>query len=183
MSDSSVEFSRPVRVSELPASGLHVQFEADDDERAALAGRLGVEAVLALGIDVTIVPGESGVLSVRGRVTGEVEQICSVSLDTMVNAISEPVAASFIRGKSRKLETDADGEYVIDPEAEEDEPEVLEGTALDIGEIAAEHAVLAVDPFPRKPDADTIAIPDSGVPDEGPFAVLKAMKGSKAGES
>jgi len=53
-----------------------------------------------------------------------------------------------------------------------------EGGAIDLGEAVAETLALALDPFPRSPDADA-ALREAGVlseEDAGPFAALKALK-------
>lgn len=41
-------------------------------------------------------------------------------------------------------------------DVERDEPEPLEGTILDLGEIVAEELALSLDPYPRGPLADEI---------------------------
>ena len=62
------------------------------------------------------------------------------------------VEAEFDRLFSRDLPAEAEGEVEIDAEAETPEP--LVGGRLDLGEILAEELSLALDPYPRAPEAD-----------------------------
>jgi hypothetical protein len=45
------------------------------------------------------------------------------------------------------------GEMLIDPEGE-DLPETFAGNSIDVGALAEEFFELALDPYPRKPDAE-----------------------------
>ena len=70
-------------------------------------------------------------------------------------------------------------EVVIDPGAP-DPPELLEGPTIDIGELAEEYFVLAIDPYPRAPGAALPAdvVDDAESPKDSPFAALaKLAKG------
>ena len=53
-----------------------------------------------------------------------------------------------------------------------------EGSAVDLGEAAAQTLALALDPFPRSPTADEKlrAAGVIGEEEAGPFAALKALK-------
>jgi len=70
-------------------------------------------------------------------------------------------------------------------ELSEDDCDTVEftGSAIDLGEAAAETLVLSLDPFPRAAGADAV-LREAGVLEEGeagPFAALKALK-DKLGE-
>ena len=63
-----------------------------------------------------------------------------------------------------------------------DEVEPLEGDVLDLGEVASEELFLALDPYPRLPDAAlTDFVPEAEVGEESkhPFAALAALKRKK----
>ena len=63
-------------------------------------------------------------------------------------------------------------EVVLDAEAEDVEP--LVAGAIDIGEAVAQQLSLALDPFPRAPEALALsAEPPQGEAVDSPFAVLK----------
>ena len=72
------EFSRVIDVRNLPAGALTLV--ANADERAALARRIGIEAVERLTAEVTLIPA-GGVIAVSGRVTAAVIQLCGISND------------------------------------------------------------------------------------------------------
>jgi hypothetical protein len=58
-----------------------------------------------------------------------------------------------------------------------------DGTAIDVGEAVAQSLALALDPYPRAPDAEA-ALKEAGVTSEaetGPFAALAALKGKPKG--
>ena len=56
-----------------------------------------------------------------------------------------------------------------------DGPEPLAGGAVDLGAIATEFLILAIDPYPRKPGA-VFEPPDVGDDSDQPFAALAALK-------
>ena len=89
----------------------------------------------------------------------------------MTSELREPVELAFAppRAGEPAEQTDA-----IDPAAA-DEPEVLLDGVADLGVAATEFLVLAIDPYPRKPDA-VFEAPKTD--DEGahPFAALAALK-------
>ena len=67
---------------------------------------------------------------------------------------------------------DAD-EGVTDPPAA---PEPIENGVIDLGRLATDALFLAIDPYPRKPDAVFEAPDVAPDPEDHPFAALKAFK-------
>ncbi len=71
----------------------------------------------------------------------------------------------------------AGAELHVDPEAD-DPPELLEGSSIDLGTLALEYFVLAIDPYPRAPGAELLA--EAADPPESesdsPFAALAALQ-------
>ncbi|PIP96957.1 MAG: hypothetical protein COW75_09460, partial [Rhodobacterales bacterium CG18_big_fil_WC_8_21_14_2_50_71_9] len=104
-------------------------------------------------------------------------QVCVVTLEPVDTDFAEPFER-FFAPKARLDEAAG----LLDPEGEET-VEAL-GEAIDLGEIAAEAAALAIDPYPRKPEAafDGVLTGPPGVApltDEAarPFAGLATLKG------
>lgn len=163
------EFSRPVAAHTLPRSGREVTIEADAAERAALARRFGLIALDRLRAQFRLRPGAGGTIAVHGTLSAAVVQRCVVTLDPLPAEIEEEVEAVFADAPAGP---DAD-EIEIDPLAAEVEP-LVDGR-IDLGELAAQHLSLALDPYPRSPDAPPLEdAPEP--PAEGmrrPFAVLK----------
>ena len=140
--------------SKLPNSGLPVSLNPNSQEADYIAGDLGVEKLLELQIDITAYPWNSGGVRIKGNFAGVVEQECVITLSPLENAVSGSFERLFMPS-SRRVESRneiVDGELLLDPEAEEG-PDQLEQDLLDLWEVALEEIVLAVDLFPRAPDA------------------------------
>ena len=164
------EFSRMIDVRNLPAGAL--KLEANADERAALARRIGIEAVERLTAEVTLIPA-GGVIAVSGKVSAAVVQLCGISNDPFPTLIDEPLTLRFVQGIAPHK---PDEELEIDAEAC-DEIE-FEGTQFDLGEQIAQTLSLAIDPYAVGPDAERVR-KEAGLSDaasSGPFAALAALK-------
>ena len=173
MSDQAPEFSRLVDVNRIPVEGFEETIAADPDECTHLAERLGVVRLLALTATFTLMPWRHGGVRVRGRVRAEVEQTCVVSLDNFVAIVSEDVERCFVGDN----EPGRSGVVVDVDSLEGDEPDLVSDGKIDLGELAAETLVLALDPYPRKPGATFAAVGHdqtggSPVQRESPFGVL-----------
>lgn len=163
------EFSRPERLDMIGASERSVTVMADADERRRLAGRFGLMSVAALA-GVFRLHQEAAGVRVRGQVTAAVTQACSIAGDPLPAAVDEPVDLLFVAAPSDsgdEIEL-ADGSIDI---------MFHDGSVIDLGEVAAETMALALDPFPRGPNADAV-LRDAGVVGEGeagPFGALAGL--------
>jgi uncharacterized metal-binding protein YceD (DUF177 family) len=165
------EFSRPYRLDELGGGARVVTIEADEAERAALAVRFGLIQIDALAVTAELVR-EGGAVVATGNLRAGVVQACVASGDPVPAQIAEDFALRFLP------EAEVDGAEEI--ELHENDLDVVpyEGSAVDLGEAAAQTLALALDPFPRAPDAEE-KLRAAGViaeQDAGPFAALKALK-------
>ena len=168
------EFSRPVPLDRIGVKEKSFAIEANPQECRELAKRLGIPSVRSVRADVALKLIRGGKLvALRGRLQAEIEQICVVTLEPVVNRIDE----EFSRFYSVE-EGPQPAEVVIDL-AEEESPDPIENGQIDIGEAAAEHLALAMDPFPRAPGVTFEPPPEStkqAPPEEeakpNPFAVL-----------
>ncbi len=144
------EFSRPLVVDRVPALGVEESIEATPEERAQLARRLDLPAILELKARFDAKPWRRGGLSLKGVVEAEIEQICVVTLEPFRSRIEEEVERYYLGETSG-------GHHPVVLSLEslgEDEPEIVEDGAVDLGEVAAETLGLALDPYPRKPGAE-----------------------------
>jgi uncharacterized metal-binding protein YceD (DUF177 family) len=168
------EFSRPVEIADIGSEGVSVAIEADASERQALARRFGLVSLEKLTAAATISPVSRSLFRVAGSFEAEVVQSCVVTLDPVPARLVESFSALFGEGGPGLA-------ALVDTREGEDEPEPIEGEAIDLGEAVAQHLSLALDPYPRKPGA---TLPDEYVPgpdsaDSGrvkPFAGLGALK-------
>lgn len=172
----AVEFSRPVAVERLGHDERRYEIEANAGERAALAERYGILAVVSLTARLLLkrLPGGS-LVRLAGRFSADVVQSCVVSLDPVPAHLEEDFVLTYA------TERDADagaGEVVVDLD-DEDPPEPIENGMIDLGEAAAEHLALALDPFPRAANATFQggdAPADEPPAKANPFAALVSLK-------
>ena len=177
-SQEAPEFSRPVEVEALGAEGAAFEIEANPEERGALARRFGLLGLDRLRAEVTVAPVSRRLFRVNGRLEAEVVQSCVVTLEPVAGVVRESFSALF--GEA------GPGAAALLPEAEEEVPEPIELGRIDIGEVAAQHLSLGLDPYPRRPGA---AVPDQYVADPpgaeergaGPFAGLAGLRGRTEG--
>lgn len=163
------EFSRAWPVDALPERP--VEAEADAAERAALARRFAVPEVRRLGFRAAARPWRGGVI-VEGEVEADLVQTCVITLEPVETSLRDRFERRFLP------ESRLDAHDPSDLDAPDPLPD-----ALDLGEIAAEAAALAIDPYPRKPGATfegRMVTPPGAEPlDEQaarPFAGLAALK-------
>lgn len=163
------EFSHPLRVDTIGEGARTEHVEADVAERAALAQRFGLIAIDRLAGDFTISRDASGIL-VAGRVSAAATQACSITGEPLPARIDEEARLRFVDNLEGGEEVELDDDAIdVLP---------LEGAAIDLGEVAAETLVLALDPFPRGPNAEA-ALKEAGVLSEseaGPFGTLAGLK-------
>jgi hypothetical protein len=162
-------WSVPVRVEEVPETGLGMHLCADNDMRERIARIADVLALPRMEADFTITSRGRG-LRVVGEVSATVKQTCVISLDPIENEITEPVDLIF------EPAPDSDFPGLARGEPEGEPPELLQGGCVDLGAIATEFLLLGIDPYPRKPGA-TFAPPAADAATDGPFAALAALKG------
>ncbi|WP_343713001.1 DUF177 domain-containing protein [Inquilinus sp.] len=169
------EFSRPIRVNTLPRDGRTIAIEADEAERAALARRFDLLALDEFKARFTLTQGRGDTVVVAGTLAAAVVQRCVVTLDPVPATVEDEIEAVFAARDGRD-----EAEVEVDPLAAEVEP-LVDGR-IDLGELAAQHLSLALDPYPRSPDAPEPATepPEPGTETRRPFAVLKGGATDKA---
>ena len=158
------ELHRPVLIDRIGPGGLDVVVEAGEAERIALARRMDLPAVLALSCAFHLERDAAQRLIGRGHLRAEVMQTCVVSLEDFPAAVEERFTVVFVPA----------GE-----ESENDDPEApdeigYEDGVLDVGEATAEQLALALDPYPRAPNAVLPEVEESA--EEHQFAALAAWK-------
>ena len=184
---SDREWHHVVKASNVPEAGIDVSIDADPEECAATAQRLGVSEIRALSLDVSVKPWRKGGLRVDGGVRGHVTQPCVVTLEPVEELVEESFKALFA-AESETARVFADAEIVIDAMEDDDPPEALNRGEVDVCQIAIEHLALGINPYPRKDGVsleDELPSQDGEVPETskktGAFDVLGTLK-SGAGE-
>jgi hypothetical protein len=164
-----------IRLDSMPVTGRDVEVSPTADERVAIATQLGLGAVEALSVRLHAVRFRGGI-RVTGRLTATVIQPSVVTLEPLRQEIAEPVDRIFLPGGQKDYAGPANAEVFVDLDGE-DLPDHFEGNEADLSDLIVETLALAVDLYPREPDAsldDTGFKPD--VETTSPFAALKALK-------
>lgn len=172
---TSEPWSAVIPVATVPASGLERTLVATPTERAALAAAGGLRDVLSARADIVLLPIRDNNIRLTGRLTARIGQTCVVTLDPIETDIADDIDLTFappeqIRDLAQSVADAATGGDIPDPP----EP-IMEGT-IDIGRVATDALYLAIDPYPRKPDAEFSPPVVAEDPDDHPFAALKVMK-------
>ncbi|QPQ54671.1 DUF177 domain-containing protein [Allosphingosinicella flava] len=173
---SQAEFSRPVRLDTLPATGKPMAVEADATERAALAERFDLVAIDRLAATLTL-KRDGTAVTAKGRLEAAVTQSCVASGVPLEAVIEEDFDILF-----RPEPVDATPDDEIELSEAECDVVFYQGAMIDVGEAVAETLSLSLDPWPRAPNAEE-ALREAGVKTEevakresSPFAGLAALK-------
>lgn len=174
MATAERPWSAVTRLDDVPETGRRVELEASDEVRAALAGPAGVGAVERLSATFDVSRRGRDGLHVRGRVRAAVRQTCVVTLEPMVSAIDEAIDMDFAPARDiAPPNLQPDETHLL---RETDEAEPLVDGAVDLGLLATEFLILAVDPYPRKPGV-AFEVPQAAAdPVANPFAALAGWK-------
>ncbi len=178
------EFSRPCAVDRLPAGGFAFDLEAQPAERAALARRFDLAALDRLVAEGSVEAVPGGLFEVQGRLRAEFSQRCVVTFEPVPATIDEEFRRLFTREVAPPAQPGG-AEVEIDLDAVDDLPEPLGENGLDLGEVVAEEMAVALDPYPRAPNADAVlaeVAAQAGEEDRGPFAVLAPLRRDSGGD-
>lgn len=157
------ELVRPLRADRIVA-GEAVEIIADAAECQALTARMMIESVDSFLCRFRLTPSPGGVVLAEGDLVARVTQICVVGLEPFGATVREAFRIRFVPAG-----TEGDDE---DPESEDELP--YDGGVIDLGEAAAEQLALALDPFPRAPDAKLP--PEATEALDTPFAALARLR-------
>lgn len=179
ITDITPEFSRPVQVDLLPAKISRQTISAEPSECVAVARRLAIVEVKSLVAKISLEPlGRTGLIRVNGKLTAEVVQNCVVSLVPISASIEDEFELTFgppeaALDESEEIEVSWDSQDPPDP--------IIDGI-IDLGEVVVEHLALALDLFPRAPEAAFVPPPElEDIPEVkvNPFAVLANLRRKK----
>jgi uncharacterized metal-binding protein YceD (DUF177 family) len=175
------DFSRLYRLDTLSSEPRAVEIGANAEERAALARRFELVAVDRLAAQAWLSrSGES--VTAAGTLRAEVTQSCVATGEPVEQIVEEEFRIEF----RPHPHASAPEEEV---ELSESEMDVVfyDSGSVDLGEVIADTLSLALDPYPRLPDAE-LALREAGVETEeeariasSPFAALKDLKGKLKG--
>ncbi|MEM8540812.1 MAG: DUF177 domain-containing protein [Pseudomonadota bacterium] len=151
--------SYPVDVRRLPAKGLTIKLEPDDDIRAKLAAQCDVLSISAFFAQLNVMSWHKDGIRVTGPLNATLVQSCIITLEPVPESISTQIDAVFVPSTSKlaKPKINAETREVIVEAEGDDVPELFELPFLDVGAVAAEFFALELNPYPKAPDADETA--------------------------
>jgi len=161
----------PVRLEDVPETGLHFDLVADEHVRAGLATLAGVPDMPRLEAAIDVARYGNG-LRATGRVSATVGQTCVVTLEPMENQVDESIDVIFEPSSAGDFADQNPAFEAVEP------PEVLSDGTADLGALAAEFLLLGIDRYPRKPGTEFAPPAGEGVTTT-PFAALAKLKDAK----
>jgi len=178
-------FSSSYDLNKLPEKGVERVLKPTAAERKQIAAWLGIEALENLQAVVKLTRAASGRYFYRAHFDADVVQACVVTLEPVPAHLAEDFERSFqvaptvSRGQQRRGRKPAAAPVVPIVDLDEDAPEMLENTVIDIAAPVLEELSLSLDPYPRKAGVE-FTLPEE-VPAESPdnpFAILGKLKRS-----
>lgn len=161
----SMTFSHVIDVASLEAAGLRVVLEPNENERRAIADRLEIPSLNRLKGEFAVTPFADGV-EVRLILDAKAERQCVVTLEPMIKTIREEVTMRFEKPFEEDANEDEDDSILREP---------LESDVIDLGEILVQNLSLALDPYPRKDNADAHLEKYRDAAPASPFDALKGL--------
>lgn len=161
--------------------GDRLDFVADTEECAAIAGRLGLLSLDRLEAHA-VLSRDGQKVRATGRLKAVVEQACVATGVSVPAHVDEPFELSFLP-EPKLGGTEDELEFELNPA----DLDIVfhDGSTIDLGGAITDTLALAVDPYPRSAEADSV-LKEAGVLSEeetGPFAALAALKSKLGGGS
>jgi uncharacterized metal-binding protein YceD (DUF177 family) len=164
-------FAHHLRLDRI-GDGERLDLIADEDERRAIARRLGLGALSCLEAHA-VLSREGEIVRARGRLAAALEQNCVVTNEPVPAHIDEAFELVFMP------EPDvAGGEEEIELAGDDLDVVFHDGSEIDLGTAIADTLALSLNPYPRSAGAEA-ALKEAGVLNEseaGPFAALAKLK-------
>ena len=159
------ELLRCLSIAELsPAERQAEKIHVDKVECAAIAERLDILSIESMTADLELFRDLTGDVNMVGRIVADVIQACVVTLEPVGQHIDTPIYQRF---SARPEEDEGDDEDPVEP--------IVEDT-IEVGDVIVQNLALALDPYPRAPDAEFEEVDDEAGKPTGPFAVLAALR-------
>ena len=186
------EFTFNIPAAKIGPEPYKASFIADSKALKLLAKRYGIISVESLEGEVTLRRESDGMtIAAMGSFAADVTQACVTTLEPVEDHITETFegwfldesqASSFERARRKKLEVEAGDMPLEDNEMplveERDEPEVIVGGMVEVGELVAQYLSLALNPYPHCEGAapsEHVMNEEEAQKKASPFAILKDL--------
>jgi uncharacterized metal-binding protein YceD (DUF177 family) len=166
------EMSRIIKLSDIGGTPLTGEIVADEGQRQALAKRFDLPSIESIQADYRLEAKEHEI-RFSGHIRASLHQACAISGQPFPVNLAETFNIIFVE----KTDLPA-GEEEIELAAEDCDVIEYEAAQIDLGEAIAQTLYLALDPYPRGPEADSMAEKNGLKSEEeaGPFGALAALK-------
>lgn len=165
-----------IRIDTMPAEGRKLDLTINAEDRARIAELIDVTSVDSLAVHLEATKFRGG-LRVTGTLEAEIVQPSIVSLEPVLQTLSEPVDRIYLpaSGRDAPQPETAGAEVYVDLEG--DIPDYFEGKDADLSELILESLSLAIDPYPKL-EGESLGdyLPKDDTGDDLPFAGLKVLK-------
>jgi len=173
MTDSGPPFSRIFQSEDARSHSTSVHEVANAQERQQTAKLLDVLAVDLLEFSADLSPAGDGAFDVTGSVSARLVQTCVITLEPITVEIENAINARFVPDQA--LQHDDTEE--LNPDVRDLEP--LGDGSMDLGQLAYEHLVIALDPYPKRAGSAFDESHYDGAKEQGedhPFSALRQLK-------
>ncbi|MEP4380190.1 MAG: YceD family protein [Alphaproteobacteria bacterium] len=159
------ELLRSISIVELSAAERQVEkIHVDAVECAAIAERLDILSIESLSAELELFRDLTGDVNLVGRILADIVQACVVTLEPVAQHIDVRVYQRF---SARLEEDEGDDEDPVEPIVDDE---------IEVGDLIVQNLSLALDPYPRAPDAEFEEVDDEAGKPSGPFAALAALR-------
>lgn len=165
------EFSHVIKLSEIGSHSRNIPLFADDDARAGLMARFDLAALDLLKAEISLAHDAEGVVA-TGCFTADLSQFCIASHDPVPAKMDEAIHIRFIS------EPVVNGEVELELAPEDCDTMFHDGQTIDLGEAVAQSLGLALNPYPRSPEAEKM-LKAAGVKSEEDALPTGALAGLK----
>lgn len=171
------EFHRSIEIAAWDRRERQIRFEANPEERCAIADYLGLVSLDRLDGEARIRPWRNGGAILEGRLTAVVAQTCIVTLEPVTSTVDQEFERRYLpEDRIAREQADLDARDVEVELTAEDPPEPLVGGRIELGDAVVEELSLGLDPFPRCEGAELEQPKDAEDLRPHPFAALKQLK-------
>lgn len=165
------EFSHVVKLSEIGSHSRNLHLAAGEAARSGLMLRFDLASLESLEAQLSLQLDGADVVA-TGRFTANLAQFCIATNDPVPARIDEPIHIRFIP------EPTGGGETEIELGADDCDTVFQDGQTIDLGEAVAQSMGLALNPYPRSPEAEKI-LKAAGVKSEEEIVPSGALAGLK----
>lgn len=177
MKQDAAPLERIYDLDGLGRAGADVTIAADAEALKRLAAWAKVEAVESFKGEVALKKTAATRFSLDYTLDADIVQACVVTLEPIRSHIAQTFSRELHLSHGTGHRHAVKAEELTIAAGDDDAPEEIESPRYDLAGPLLEEFVLAIDPYPRAPDAALPELPETVAPPrESPFAALKALK-------